>query len=531
MGKTRKISSIMAILVMLIFGKAYAEDVKLEYNKYGSNYQGYGSLVKTDIPFQKNTPVNITVSGISDADVETLYITLVDMSPAANYWFGLSSGDSLIIKNIAAGKKFEAKNTVYIENEPKDMSGVKVVFYTFEADKTITIKNFKMEISKVEYLPKVEDVNGTAVIKNVSAKALVKEMKAGWNLGNTLDSNVKGGLNSEISWGEPFTTKEIIDIGINNGYKTIRIPVTWRAHIIDDKYTIDPNWMHRVKTIVDWAIEDGYYVILNEHHSVYDNMNNPLQYGDGYIVRNNETDIAESEAFLKAIWTQIATAFNTSYDEHLIFETMNEPRNTSHEHVWQPGLKLSWCDNSACAECIADYKILNNYNQICLDAIRATGGNNANRFVMIPSLTTGELTPMHKEFKLPKDSASDKLILTIHSYTLGSVVENKQMEFKDYHKKEIDSFMKNLNKKYVTKGIPVVVGETGAFLSIPLSERINWITHFNKVANSYGMAVVYWDVGSSSKGKSEIMAVFNRNGLRIDDEDKDFVKAFTSAFN
>lgn len=209
----------------------------------------------------------------------------------------------------------------------------------------------------------------------ISACDLVKKMGAGWNLANTLEAHsfswqenpCDSGLNSGNSWGEPFATKEIVELGKKYGYKTIRIPVTWYNHIADDKYTIVPVWMARVKQVVDWAYDAGYYVILNEHHSVHGNvqtvrtgdggfetraMNSPLKYGDGYIVRNNQVDIEESKKFLKAVWTQIGKVFNNGYDERLIFETMNEPRNADHyglnavtgkqsSHEWGPELLLN----------------------------------------------------------------------------------------------------------------------------------------------------------------------------------------------
>lgn len=377
----------------------------------------------------------------------------------------------------------------------------------------------------------LEDTEGSATIKDISAKALVAEMKAGWNLGNTLDATASWledpasyGLESETCWGNPKTTKEIIHMGTENGYKTIRIPVTWYNHIIDKKYTIDPNWLKRVKKIVDWAIEDGYYVILNEHHSVYDNMNSPLKYGNGYIVRNNETDIAESEAFLKAIWTQIATAFNSSYDEHLIFETMNEPRNTSHtEHTWQPGLNLGWCDNTKCQECIADYKILNKYNQICLDVIRATGENNANRFVMIPSLCTGADTTSHELFEFPEDSATDKLILTVHNYLMGVNKDLIRKAFTDNEKIELNKILLDLDENYISKGIPVIVGESGVLHDVPVAEAIKWITYFGKAAKNYGISIVYWDDGGDFQ-------IFDRNTLTIRKGYENFPKAFVDSF-
>ena len=403
------------------------------------------------------------------------------------------------------------------------------------ADLTLTVKGICFTNNFPANVPEVDNGSEKAFKSDISAVDFVKNMKAGWNLGNTLDAYAdwleNNSIASETCWGEPYTTKEIISIGKNNGFKTIRISCTWFNHIIDENYTIDGNWMRRVKTVVDWAIADGYYVILDDHHSVREGMSKPIKYGEGYIVRNTQADITESKAFLKAMWTQIAAAFNNSYDEHLIFETMNEPRNPedSHEHTWQCGLNLGWCNNSNCEECLADYGILKEYNQICLNAIRASGGNNAKRFVMIPSVCTGLETAAHELFELPEDSAEDKLILTIHDYRMGVSTEEDILkpEFTDALKSEIDSTYAALNTKFISKGIPVVVGETGAVNKVALAERIKWIAYFGSVAKKYGMSIVYWECGGTNE---EDFSIFDRKNLCVRSEQKDFADALVAAF-
>ena len=400
-------------------------------------------------------------------------------------------------------------------------------------DLSLIVKGICFTNALPENVPVIDKGNQKSFNSTISAIDLVKNMKAGWNLGNTLDAYAdwteNHSITSETCWGELYTTKEIIDIGKNNGFKTMRISCTWFNHIIDDDYTIDGNWMRRVKTIVDWAIEDGYYVILDDHHSVRMGMGTPIDYGEGYILRNNETDKAESKAFLKAIWTQIATAFNNTYDEHLIFETMNEPRNPedSHEHTWQCGLNLGWVDNSQCEECLADYSILNEYNQICLNAIRATGGNNANRFIMIPSVCTGLETSMHDLFELPEDSAEDKLILTVHDYRMGVNLNQLRSEFTDEMKSEINKSYEDLNEKFISKGIPVVVGETGALRKIDIQERVKWMNYFGSVAKNYGISIVYWECGGI---KDDDFSIIDRKNLCIRPEQKAFADALTKAF-
>ena len=367
---------------------------------------------------------------------------------------------------------------------------------------------------------------------NSSLKAmdLAKQMECGWNLGNSLDSRdnwssqsktfpFNQGLSSETCWGEEITTKAIIETGIKNDYKTIRIPVTWCNHLVDTNFTIDPKWMARVKEIVDWSIDAGYYVILNEHHSVHDDMSNPLKHCEGYIVRSG--DEKETKAFLHAIWKQISETFNNKYAEHLIFETMNEPRNTAHEHCWNPQPK-------SCKECKADVQLLNELNQLILDTIRASGGNNANRFVMIPGMGTSISTALADYFVLPKDSTKDKLLVTVHLYPLDAGGTGKgSHHFNSQTKNEIITNFKLLNEKFSAKGIPVVLGECGASRKagsywengkekkiqdyiVTYEDRLNCFSFIATQTGKYSMPMINWDCGGIGG-----MATVDRKNCKI----------------
>ena len=172
--------------------------------------------------------------------------------------------------------------------------------------------------------------------ETVTATQLADAMGFGFNLGNTLEAfddsqGQNQGLDSETCWKVTKTSKEIIEGLVKRGFKAIRLPVSWHNHLIDNKYTIDPEWMNRVKTIVDWSIDAGLIVILNDHH---DNAaaSDELQYGQGYYPSRKH--IIESSKFLYNVWTQIATAFNNGYNEKLVFETLNEPRPRDTDCEW-----------------------------------------------------------------------------------------------------------------------------------------------------------------------------------------------------
>ena len=375
------------------------------------------------------------------------------------------------------------------------------------------------------YTP-VEPKDPVELDDTLTAMKLAKAMECGWNLGNTLDARgswlpeskvfpFNQGLDSETCWGEVETTKAIIETGIKNGYKTIRIPVTWSNHLTDTNYTIDPAWMNRVKQIVNWAYDAGYYVILNEHHSVHDDMNSPLKKCEGYIVATESA--AESKAFLKAIWTQICKNFNEEYDEHLIFETMNEPRDTAHNHCWdtQP---------ASCSTCKAEVALVNEYNQLILDTIRDSGGNNATRFVMIPAMGTGINEALKDGFKLPEDPATDKLIVTGHMYPLDyGGTGNGSHHFDSNTKSSISYNTQALYSKFVSKGIPVVIGEFGAArvgytsdgnkiadFVITAQDRLDCFTYFAQQAGKFSMPFINWDCGGDNG-----MATINRKTCSI----------------
>lgn len=331
--------------------------------------------------------------------------------------------------------------------------------------------------------------NGNKNFNEVKAIDLVKDMKAGWNLGNTFDAT--GGentLQSEISWGQPYTTKAMIDGLAASGIKTLRIPVSWSHHIIDTNYTIDPQWMKRVKEVVDWAIDDGFYVIINIHHDNYARDEKMPPCSGFYPTEENYENSAN---FVCNIWAQIALAFNQGYDERLIFEVLNEPRlcGTAEEWYYNPGSKQSY--NAM--------KILNKLNQGILDTIRASGGNNKNRLVAFPSLQASPDSAFSSAFKMPQDfdARTHRLILSVHMYTPYSFAMESPgiRDYSDSVKREFTSIFRRLDEQYISKGYAVYIGEYGATNKNNLKDRVNWFHDFITESGKYGMSCILWDNG------------------------------------
>ncbi|MCR5188745.1 MAG: glycoside hydrolase family 5 protein [Treponema sp.] len=322
-----------------------------------------------------------------------------------------------------------------------------------------------------------------------SALETVNNMKTGWNLGNTFDATNGKDLYSETSWGQPKTTKKMIDTLAASGIKTIRIPVSWHNHLIDKNYTIDPEWMKRVKEVVDWAIAADMYVIINSHHDCWSRPSK-MPYGKGYYP--NTVNYEESERFLTNVWSQICLAFNKGYDEHLVFETMNEPRLCGTSHEW-------WFDKNA-KECQDAAATLNKLNQVTLDTIRASKGNNTKRFVMIPGLQASPDSAFAAEFKMPDDgkNGTSRLILSAHMYSpYKFAMESPGVrEFTPQLQNELTYAFKRLNDNFVKKGYAVVIGEYGATNKDNLEERVKWFHAFLKYTRQYGITSCLWDNGT-----------------------------------
>lgn len=349
--------------------------------------------------------------------------------------------------------------------------------------------------------------SGSKTFNGVSALQTVKDMKTGWNLGNTLDANSSKSLSSETSWSQPLTTKEMIDTLVKTGIKTIRIPTSWANHIIDKNYTIDPKWMSRVKTIVDWAIENDMYVILNSHHDCYDKPT-AMKKCSGYYP--NSTNYEESARYLTNIWTQIGTAFNNGYDEHLVFETMNEPRLRGTNNEWWNDVYSQTYKDAA--------ESLNKLNQVALNAIRATGGNNQKRYVMIPGLRAAVDSVIAKEFRLPKDDEDGKLIISVHMYDPYdfAMQGDGPKDFKPRHQSALESTFDRLNEYFVSKGIPVIIGEYGATNKGNTEERVKWFKFFLSYTRKYGITCILWDNGGfdASTSQGEKFGFFDRRALK-----------------
>lgn len=339
----------------------------------------------------------------------------------------------------------------------------------------------------------------------------------GWNLGNQLDAH-NNGIAEETAWGNQPTTQALFDQLASTGFTSVRIPVTWLGHIGEaPSYTIDAEYLNRVAEVVGYAESAGLNAIINIHHDGADS-NYWLNIKDAAKDEALNTSIKEQ---LAAIWTQIANKFKDK-GNFLVFESMNE----IHDGGWGWGENLT--DGGK------QYAVLNEWNQVFVDAVRATGGNNTNRYLGVPGYVTNiDLTVEH--FVLPKDIVNNRLMVAVHFYSPNEFTLNDEYSewghTGDSSKKPnwgdeeyLKSQLNRMKTKFIDNGIPAYIGEIGCVhRSNERSEafRLYYLEYLCKAAKEYGMAPFYWDNGSASAGK-ECSGLFNHatgeilnNGLEV----------------
>lgn len=325
-----------------------------------------------------------------------------------------------------------------------------------------------------------------------SAAQLVEDMGFGWNLGNSLDSysgTTLGcqDLSSETSWGNPRSTQALIDGVKASGVNTIRVPVTWYNHM-DSSYRIDGAWMDRVEEVVNYVLNDDMYCILNVHHDT----------GENGWLRASSTDLETKKEMLRAIWEQISERFG-KYSDKLIFEGFNEILDDDNEWV-NPSLE--------------SLGIVNDLNQIFVDTVRASGGNNAERCLIVNTYAASGNSYVTSNFKLPDDSAENKLIAECHVYQPFYFTsefypnETTWQRNKVYLDEQLDAIYNN----FVQKGIPAIIGEFGcAYTKDNMDEILSWAKYYVEKCEGYGIPCIYWDNGSQYK-------LYNRNNGNVTQE-------------
>ena len=354
-----------------------------------------------------------------------------------------------------------------------------------------------------------EAVDNGVMREGLTALEATRLMGNGINLGNTLeacDNNVGIKTNTPLSyethWGQPKTTQAMIDGMKAAGFDTIRIPVAWMTnatHLYEGDYTIDADYMDRVEEVVRYARKAGMYVIINDHWD-----------GGWYGMfgsESAETRALAMEAY-KGMWQQIAERFR-DYSDYLIFESANEELGGRFDEN-----SPLYCSDSVVTYLTDDerYALTNEINQTFVDVVRATGGNNATRFLLIAGYSTDIDQTCDDRFQMPKDTVDSKLMISVHYYdpwsycgASSAVSATKWGKVSDYE--YMDQQLAKMTK-FTEAGYGVVIGEYGA---LPCSDGLKdntlaYHTAFLDACTKYNLTNCLWDCSGLYKRVSQTFA-------------------------
>jgi len=341
-----------------------------------------------------------------------------------------------------------------------------------------------------------------------TATEIASRIKLGWNLGNTLEA-----IGGETAWGNPKTTSQFIQLVKQSGFDAIRLPVSWNQYANQSTAKIDSAWLNRVREVVQYSVDAGLYVVVNIH------------WDEGWLEHNiTEAKKAEVNDKQRAFWQQIATHLR-DFDERVMFASANEPN----------------VDNAS------QMAVLESYHQTFVDAVRATGGKNAYRVLVVQGPRTDiELTDQLMR-QLPVDTLQNRMMAELHFYTpyqftLMSEDADWGKQFfywgRNFHsttdtsrnatwgeEDEVDRLFGIVKQQFVNKGIPVILGEycaqrrtgqlSGAALELHLASRAYFHRYVTQKALENGILPFYWDAGGLDNFSS---GIFNRNTNTVFDQ-------------
>ena len=348
----------------------------------------------------------------------------------------------------------------------------------------------------------------------------------GWNLGNHFDA-YNNGVSGETAWGNPKATQATMNKVKAAGFSTVRIPVTWMGHIgAAPDYKIDEKWLNRVAEVVGYAEAAGLNAIVNMHHDGADSKN-------WLDIKTAAKDPAVHQQILdqvSAMWRQIADKFKDKGD-FLIFEAFNE----IHDGGW------GWGENRNDGG--KQYQCLNEWNQAFVDAVRASGGENANRILGIPAYCTNVDIAV-QTFVMPEDVVEGRLIMAVHcydpyDYTLPATksewghTADESKKVSGNNEADLKRVFEKIYNNFIKKGIPVYMGEFGCVNRATAREQAfqqYYLKYYAKLAKTYFVPSIIWDNGAKGAGNEKHAFIDHGTGEYCSPEAKAAIEALVDSY-
>lgn len=394
---------------------------------------------------------------------------------------------ALLVPVMALASTMSAQNQMVVWK-----SGQQIIYNVADVDSVTFVVQSQPEETPTAIPEQIPAADKNAMPSD--AKQLAAKMFVGINIGNTLEAVGEWCNNEETCWGAAPVSQGLMDAYKMAGFNAVRIPVAWHTHESNTKtFEIDPAWMARIKEVVDYAMKDELYVVLNIH---WDN---------GWLEKNctadMQSDVNKEQA---ALWKQIALTFR-GYDEHLLFASANEPDV-----------------NSA-----AEAQVLKSYHQTFVNTVRGTGGNNALRNLIVQAPSTAIDKAIEYDV-MPTDEVADRMMMEVHFYPYTYALMEEDADWSPAHyfwgkqydniyidgvnhsvgangwcnEAYVDGEFAKMKEKYVDQGIPVVLGEYAVMnrdltaagkQEIFEESRAYYYEYVNRVAKNNGIVPFLWE--------------------------------------
>lgn len=405
-----------------------------------------------------------------------------------------------------------------------------VVTVSAGANRTTSARSGKITITcgsqkiTVDVTGKAGTVPATATTTALTPEMVFEAMAPGWNMGNHMDA-INDGVASETVWGNPMCTQATMDGVKAAGFKAVRICTTWKGHIGPaPTYTIEEQWLGRVEQIVGYAEKAGLVAILNTHHDESYWLDIAKCYSNSAL---NEK--VKDQIF--CFWVQVAQRFKDK-GEWLVFESFNEIQDGG----W------GWSDAFK-ANPQAQYKILNEWNQVFVDAVRATGGNNATRWLGVPGYAASPSFTM-KGLVVPTDyTSANRLMVAMHdydpyNYTLNNPLvrrwghtADRSLRCGNDDEADVRNTFGQIKSAFLDKGIPVYLGEMGCSRheadDLPFQKY--YMEYFCKAAADHMLPMYIWDNGAKGTGSERHAYIDHGTGQFVDDTAKELIQTMVKA--
>lgn len=403
-------------------------------------------------------------------------------------WEVTTSADwlSLSVTNGTGNKNINVQAT---ENTVEEIRTATVTVSSASTTVEITVTQAAGE-TPVEENPVEETIDpDNSNMSTMTSVELTQDMGIGWNVGNSLEAT--GG---ETSWGNPMISKQLIDSVKEAGFNTVRIPVAWSKFSDTDNFIITEAWMNRVQQVVDYVIDNDMYAIVNLH---WDGGWMQPTYADQDYVNNR----------LNIMWQQIAIHFR-DYDYHLLFAGSNE--------VMVDG------DYGTPTE--EYYTVQNSFNETFINTVRATGGRNYYRYLVIQGFNTN-IDYTVNFATIPTDVVSNRMLMEVHYYDpynfslntsdtiwqWGAIATDPAATETWANESYVDTQFQKMKTHFIDQGMGVIMGEYGAQSRTTIPEhaafRQYYMEYVTQSAFNHGLVPVYWDNGPTSNHN---MGLFNR---------------------